>query len=81
GTVTDVQSFSPQRLSLQMDLVAAETGIAIWSSSIHLDGADPGLRASLREEARQLERDDWEIALLSPRHFARLAANEIAKLL
>ena len=35
ATVTDYQFYKPQRLSVQVDLVASETGVAIWSSSIH----------------------------------------------
>lgn len=87
GTVVDYQYFSPQRLSVQMDLVASETGAAIWSSSVQLDASSPRVREALEAYYRSsdsIEAEDgqgWEIALLSPRLFAQFAAWQIAKML
>lgn len=84
GTVVQHQVFPPQSLSLQMDMVAAETGLVIWSSSLHIDANDERVRRGL-ELFYGLDRDvdpdlrrDWELALLSPRRFARFAAYQIA---
>lgn len=87
GTVVDYQYFSPQRLSVQMDLVASETGAAIWSSSVQLDASSPRVREAVEAFFRSnnaVESEDgegWEIALLSPRLFAQFAAWQITRLL
>jgi len=81
-TITDHQFFDPQRLSMQIDLVATETGVAIWSSSIHLDASHPEVRKSLRAYLeREDESETWEINLLSPRSFAQFAAHQMARML
>jgi len=86
GTLADVQFFSPQRIAVQLDLVACETGAAIWSGALHLDAADADVRDSLliwaadnTSEHRGAEPSD--LALLSPRRFARFAAWQLAQLL
>jgi hypothetical protein len=87
GTVVDYQYYSPQRLSVQMDLVASETGAAIWSSSVQLDASSSRVREALEAFFRSSDwvktEDDegWEIALLSPRLFAQFAAWQLAQLL
>lgn len=82
GTVTDQQFFPPQRLSVQVDLVAAETGLVLWSSAVHLDASDPRVLEGLEGwAAADGARDDWEVALLSPARFARYAAWQVAQLL
>ncbi len=87
GTVTDLQTFHPQRISVQFDLVSAETGLTLWSSSLHLDAGDQRVREGLQtfysfgagDSAASGE--PWELSLLSPRRFARFAAWQIARLL
>jgi len=82
ATVTDHQFFEPQRLSMQVDLVATETGVAIWSGTIHLDASDPDVRTALRAYCkREDESETWEINLLSPRSFAHFAAHQLARML
>jgi hypothetical protein len=78
GTVTSRRYFEPQAIGLEVDLVAAETGLAIWSSAVHLDAADPAVRAGLEEFYAGA---DWRTALLSPERFARFAAFQVAALL
>ncbi len=80
ATVTNYQFFKPQRLSVQVDLVATETGVAIWSSSIHLDAGDERVRRSLEGWSSRGGRDG-EVTLLSPRLFAQFAANQMARML
>lgn len=86
-TVTDYQFYAPQRLSLQLDLVASETGAAIWSSSLHLDATVPSCQRAVEafyENSGSMENESgngWEIALLSPRLFAQFAAWQVARLL
>lgn len=87
ATVTDYQYFTPQRLSLHLNLVAAETGASIWSSSVHLDGADEKVQRAIRtfyESNEALEESGgqgWEIAILSPRLFARFGVWQALRLL
>ena len=83
GTVTDRQSFPPQRLSVQMDLVAAETGLVVWQAAVHLDANDSRVRIGLERwnaEGRE-PTVDAHVALLSPARFAGFAAWQIANLL
>jgi len=81
GTVTDYQFFTPQRLSVHFDLVAAESGAAIWSSSLHLDAANERVSDALAAYAGEHDGQGWDVALLSPRLFAQFAASQVAALL
>ena len=84
GTVTDQQLFTPMRLGLQLDLVAAETGLAVWTAAVQLDTTRADVKQSL---------DAWSIShlgesetathvsLISPGRFSRFAAWQIAQLL
>ncbi len=86
-TVTDYQFYTPQRLSVQVDLVAAETGAAIWSASLHLDATLDNVQRAVQiyyENSGAMDNQSgngWEIALLSPRLFAQFAAWQVARLL
>ncbi|MBK7642484.1 MAG: hypothetical protein IPJ19_05460 [Planctomycetes bacterium] len=86
GTVTDVRGYTPQRLCVDMDLVASETGISIWSASAHLDASDERVRRGLeqwiqRNRSGAAGSEGPEIYLMSPRRFAECAAAQIAALL
>lgn len=84
GTVLARQDYPPLRLDMHMDLVAAETGMAIWSATV-------GLRSDRQEVQAGLEAfygngmphtdDSWATALLSPSQFSRFAANQLARAL
>lgn len=82
GTVTQQRTYPPQLLSLEVDMVSAETGLVIWSSSVHLDATDQRVVDGLK--LYWGDKDDkraWELALLSPERFARFAAFQVACLL
>jgi len=82
GTVTDERFFPPQRLSMSVDLVSAETGLVIWNSSIHMDANDRRVEDGLRAYyATEDDPDAWRLALLSPERFATFAAYQLACLL
>jgi hypothetical protein len=82
GTVTQERFFPPQLLSLQTDLVSAETGLVLWSGSVNLDAADPRVIEGLQVYYGHEEDDQsWRVSLLSPERFARFAAFQIASLL
>jgi hypothetical protein len=79
GTVTSRRFFEPQAIGLEVELVAAETGLAIWSASVYLDAADPEVQAGFERYYEGL--GDWRTALLSAERFARFAAFQVAALL
>ncbi len=83
GTVVSEQLFAPQSLSTQVDLVAAETGLVIWSASVHLDATDPRVREGLERYFGAVDggSQPWEVSLVSPSRFARFAAYQVASLL
>lgn len=83
GMVTQERFFPPQLLSLQVDLVSAETGLVIWSGAVNLDASDERVIEGLRlyYGAQEGNTEDWHVALLSPERFARFAAFQIACLL
>jgi hypothetical protein len=85
GTVTHLEPYAPQSLGLEIELVASETGLVIWSSTLELDTADATVRDSL-ERFRSAQRDPGgarpsgvESTLLSPSRLLRFAASEIAR--
>ena len=85
GTVTHVNAYPPQVLGVEMDLIACETGLPIWSSRIQMDASDVRVRNGLTEYARKQERTGAprgdSLALISPTRFARYAAYEVAQTL
>ncbi len=81
ATVTHQRHFPPLQVSVQVDLVAAETGLVIWSGSVHLDATDPRVRRGLEVWGGGDVDGTWQVALLSPDRFARFAAWQIASLL
>ena len=82
GVVTQQRFFAPLLLSLQVDLVSAETGLVIWSGSVHLDATDQRVLDGLQlYYGNEEDQESWRVALLSPERFARFAAFQIACLL
>lgn len=83
GTVTDRQQFSPQRIGLQVDLVATETGLVIWSGNVHLDAAQDQVRDNVKLWVEGGQGDiaeiDWKLSLISPRRFGHFAAYQLAR--
>ncbi|MFT6715259.1 MAG: hypothetical protein ACJAVJ_002551 [Planctomycetota bacterium] len=81
-TAIQRQSFPPQRLSMQVDLVSAETGMAIWNASINLMAdQDPVVRGleAFYGNGEPITDDSWSLSLLSPSQFARFAAWQLAQ--
>ena len=82
GTVVQQQYYPPQMLSVQMDMVAAETGLVVWTAAVHLDANDDRVRQGLQSFYGAGGRDDvdgeWSLSLLSPRRFSRFAAWQLA---
>lgn len=86
-TVVEGQTFDPQRIALSADLVATETGAAIWSGAVRLDASSDRVRDALQAFYGSTGATDsemgggWELALHSPRMFAQFAAWQLAQLL
>ena len=83
GTVREARPFAPQRLAVDLDLVASETGLPIWSAGVALDAADARTRAALERwhatrRAGGAGGEAWDLTLISPRRFAEFAAAEVA---
>jgi hypothetical protein len=84
GTVTDLRGYAPLRLCVDLDLIASETGLSIWSASAHLDASDERVQRGLEQwvqRSRGAADEGSEIYLMSPRRFAQFAAAQIAALL
>ncbi len=82
GTITQERFYPPQLLALQVDMVSAETGLVIWSSSVSLDAGDQRVLDGLRlYYGNEEDSESWRIALYSPERFARFAAFQVACLL
>ncbi len=84
GTVTHLEPYAPQSLGLGLELVAVDTGLVVWSSTIDVDTSELRVRDSL--EAYQANRlgggdpaDDLSVLMLSPSSLMRFAASEMAR--
>jgi hypothetical protein len=83
--VTQAQTFPPQVLGLQVELVASETGLVVWSASAQLDASDTNLLAHLERYQRSrgggpdAHGEAYQLTLLSPSRFARFAAYSVAQ--
>ena len=83
GTVTHNQPYPPQALGVEVELVATETGLPLWTSSVHLDAGDARVRRRLElwqasHKADAGGRESVQLILVSPERFARFAAWEVA---
>jgi hypothetical protein len=86
GTVTQLRTYTPQRLSLELELVAAETGQAIWRSTLALDSGAERVKRSIdvwcnNQRTDGLAPESSDLVLLSPERFAQFAAYEVARVL
>jgi hypothetical protein len=84
GTVTHIQAFPPQALSISLDLVSCETGMVLWSSSVNLDAGDRAVHDGLAawaalQRSSTGSRESLQLTLISPSRFARFAAYEVAR--
>ena len=83
GTVTQREPYPPQVLGLELEMVATETGLPLWSSSVQLDAGDARVRARIdlwqaSHKADGGGRESVQLTLVSPERFARFAAWEVA---
>lgn len=81
--VTDRRTYAPQRLGLEVELTACDSGLPIWSASLRLDAAQERTRESLcawfeRERGALGTNESADLYLLSPQRFAEFAAAQVA---
>ena len=82
--ILELRSYTPVRLVLEIDLIAVETGLVIWSGSVRVDTNDRGTRAAIESwHAAVRDAGDSERALdmMSPIRIAEFAAAQAALLL
>lgn len=82
GSVSQRQNYPPQKLNMQVDLVASETGMTIWSSSIALQADRPVVERGVEAfygNGQPISDDSWAGALLSPSKFARFGMWQMAR--
>lgn len=86
GTVTELSTWPHARAGIEVDLVASETGMAIWSGRIHVDAAQQSTREHLERwlddtRSTQAELEGADVWLMSPRRLVEFAAAQVAGLL
>lgn len=84
--ITQRRTYPPQQLAMTAELVAADTGLVIWTSAVHLDAGHERVREALRafyfNTWKELDTgEDWRLALLSPSRFATFGAWQLARML
>lgn len=84
ASVSHRQEFPPQKLNMHLDLVAAETGMTIWTSTVALQADRPDVVKGLEAffgNGLPMSDDSWATALLSPSQFARFGVWQMARAL
>ena len=83
-SVSHRQNYPPQKLNMHVDLVASETGMTIWSSSVALQADRPDVVKGVEAfygNGLPMSDDSWATALLSPSQFARFGIWQMARAL
>ncbi len=80
--VTDRRTYAPQRLGLEVELTACDSGLPIWGASLRLDAAEERTQNSLRawfqnDRGTNGANESVDIYLLSPQRFAEFAAAQV----
>jgi uncharacterized protein YceK len=82
--VVDYRPYEPVRIGMEVDLVAAETGLAIWTGRVRVDTGDAQTLEAL-EAWQVLTRSggasEHAVDVLSPRRLGEFVAAELARLL
>jgi hypothetical protein len=83
GTVTQLDPYPPQKMGLELELVATETGQSLWTSELQLDAATRACASASscgrpRKRPTAAGRESVQLTLVSPERFARFAAWEVA---
>ena len=83
--IIESKTSAPQRLELRLDLIACETGLAIWSATAWVDSTSDEVRRRIRGWQAQLpgsvQDGDPGLVLQSPERLVRFAVRQLAGLL
>jgi len=82
--VVDLRPYEPVRLGIEVDLIAVETGLVIWSSQVRVDTGDAYTLeaiAAWQGSTRAGGEAERAVDLLSPRRLGEFAAAQVAMLL
>jgi len=82
--VVDLRPYEPVRLGLDVDLIAVETGLVIWSGHVRVDTGDSRALAAIESwqaAMRSGGESEHAVDLLSPRRLVEFAAAQVAMLL
>lgn len=82
--VSDRTTFTPLHLTLEADLVGADTGARLWTAQGAWNAADQRVRTSLEswfaaQRGVGASDEDWSLYLLAPRRFAAYACSQLAE--
>lgn len=82
ATVTERRTYAPQRLGLEVELTACDTGLPIWGASLRLDAAQKRTLDALRawfdkERGASGTNESVDLYLLSPQRFAEFATAQV----
>jgi len=80
--ITERRAYSPQRLGVEIDLTACDTGLPIWGASLRIDAAQERTQAALRnwfknERGAPGGNESADLYLLSPQRFAEFASAQV----
>ena len=82
ANITERRTYAPQRLGLEIELTACDTGLPIWSASLRIDAAQERTQTALRtwftnERGAPGSNETADLYFLSPQRFAEFAAAQI----
>lgn len=82
--VSDRTTFAPLHLTLEADLVGADTGARLWTAQGAWNAADQRVRRSLEcwfaaQRGAAASDEDWSLYLLAPRRFAAYGCAQLAE--
>jgi hypothetical protein len=82
ATLTERNVYTPQRLGLQMDFVATETGISLWFGNMSADASSKRTQQAVYDWAQNQFSDehfDDGVVLISPKRFFRFACAQLVE--
>jgi hypothetical protein len=83
--IIENKTSAPQRLELRLDLIACETGLAIWSATAWVDSTSDEVRRRIRGWQAQLpggvQDGNPGLVLQNPERLVRFAVRQLAGLL
>lgn len=82
--ITRERVYPPLAIGAHAEMIAVDTGQVVWNATVELDATDEPVRDALacyyrREDGATDGGTRWEVALSSPRRFARFAAWQLVQ--